>query len=312
VDRVYFDESGTESQWLANLGKEVEFLTTILAQSDFQNLKDNTFNSETFAQMTSLTITDCQTVILFPASFNGLSRLETLKISNLVNFFYSTNITLEPLVDILVNLEISNIVSTWSPIRVLGSPHLLYTKLKRIIFTQNNFSTVNFDFSGVSATIEDINLEKSKISQLADNVFRNCVKLINLILNDNLLTSLSSTIFDDLVELKTLRLQNNLLTSLPDGLFSMFGNIPIRVHFSNNPWRCDKDILYLRKLIDNTSTNLTFLGDKNNLTCSEPSDLQGVRISELWCTLKRCKISCKDTDDNNLFEVLQIFNMVEN
>lgn len=244
-------------------------------------------------------------------TFMGISKLESLRLRNIESFVPIQLFNLTPLSEFLVDLEMSNVKSFWSPITLLGNGHT-YAKMKTINYSNNNFTIVTFNsssFTGVKTTIEQINMGSSRITddKLGDDTFRGCEKLYSLHLNNNLLTTLSPSIFSGLKNLTWLFLQNNQFTTLPPGIFSQHESSLFNLQIVNNPWVCDENISPVRRIFENNIWNIM---TGRNSTCREPSNLIGTRILDLWCLMRSCKISCKDTEELNLMRILEAFDTV--
>lgn len=309
LERLQFYNGIPGERWLEAL--QVNFLKVTISQTNLRELSSNIFNSNTFAQMTSLMISDLEMLIPSNETFNGISRLESLRFRNIESFVPIQLFNLTPLSEFLIDVEMSNIKSYWSPITLLGNGHT-YTKIKSINYSNNNFTSVTFNstsFMGVRTTIEQINMGNSRITDdiLGDDTFSGCEKLYSLHLNNNLLTTLSPSMFQDLKNLTWLFLQNNQLTTLPFGMLSSYESSLFYLQISNNPWICDANIASVRKILENNNWTI-ILG--RNLTCNEPRELNGIRILDLWCLMSSCLISCKDTSELNLRSILEVFDTV--
>lgn len=309
LDNITFYNGASPPYWLSDT--ELSFIAVIIQKSNLIELSDLTFNSGTFSEMETLIISDLEQ-LSFYATLQGLNKLSTLRIKN-INFFHPSlnQFNLAFLNETLTTLQVSNArnhVNAWSPIRLLGNGQI-YSKVKEIDYSNNDLFSITFNstsFYGVKLTIETINMANSNISQLGDDAFSGCEKLTTLRLNGNQLKSLSSMIFNDLKNLKRLYLENNNLTTLPSGLLSNLMSVNgFILNINENLWNCDPDIVYVRKLLNNNlwSVNRTTM-------CVDPPELKDVRIIDLWCTVRSCKISCKDTNDENLKAILEIFDMV--
>lgn len=309
LERIYFPDGTSGARWLEAL--QVNFLRVSIMQTNLRELSANVFNSNTFSQMTSLIIGDLVQLIPSNETFMGISRLESLKFKNIGSFVPIQLFNLTPLANFLVDLEMTNIEAYWSPISLLGNGHI-YAKMKFINYSNNNFTSVTFNstsFIGVKATIEQINLGNSRITddRLGIDTFNGCEKLFSLNLNNNLLTTLSPVMFDGLKNLTWLFLQNNLFTTLPSGILSQYESSVFYLQLFNNPWFCDADISPVRRILENNNWTIR---PNRSLTCKGPDELIGTRILDLWCSMNLCEISCKDTEEQNLMKILEAFDTV--
>lgn len=303
------EDDGSDQNWLEDFKSinSITFVNLTITRTEFEELYTNTFVNGPFVGVNSMVISEMDSLYLQINSFVALTSLTSLIIRNINYFNTAANgFNLLPLSSTLTYLEATGISNNWNIPRLTGNNNF-FEKIVTVDFSYNNFANTSFNsvFTGVCSNVKIINLIDSKISQLSSNTFGNCTNLEVINLANNNLTSLPQNIFNRLTNLRYLYLQNNQLENLPDGLLPHLNLAGLVI--SNNPWQCTHDIIYLKKLIETTNINL---GSGSNSSCSGPPSVAGTRINNLWCSERRCKISCKNTDQETLRKVLEIYSMV--
>lgn len=296
-----------EHDWLGDLNSisSITFVNFTMTRSEIEQLTESSFANGPFSGVNHMIFSDMDRLLLQNNSLIGLTSLSTLTFKNIKFFLPQLHFNLIPLSSTLTNLEVSGTTNVWNIHRLTAGPNL-FEKVYNVVFSNNYFAAtnLNFPFIGVCSTVKFIYLSNSSISQLSSNMFFNCSNLEVVDLANNLLTSIPQNIFEG-TNLRYLYLENNQLQNLPDGLLPNLRLQGLRV--TNNPWNCSFEILYLKKLME--IPEIIFNGGINS-NCSSPSNLEGTKISDLWCSRSSCQISCRDTDQETLSNVLKIYSMV--
>lgn len=118
--------------------------------------------------------------------------------------------------------------------------------------------------------IEELNIGNMNIRSLEKDFFASTTKLKVLKLYTNGIKELHQDLFAPLQSLDTLDLNGNLLSGLPVELKPMFKAMK-NVHFSDNPWQCNCQLLWLRELPASFVASRT---DTSEIVCNGPSSLK--------------------------------------
>lgn len=308
LDSIRFPIDGNDRDWLDGLNtiNTISFVNLTITRSEFEELSPNSFANGPFTGVNHIIISEMDILRLQNNSFNGLTSLSSLTFTNVNTFTPLLGFNLLSVSSSLITLTVTGTWSNWNIHRLTGGNND-FKKIEVVDLSNNNLasSSFNFTLTGVS-TVKYIYLQYSRISQLSANTFVNCTNLEVIDLSYNNLLNLPQTIFERLANLRHLYLSGNQLENLPDGLLS-YQRINSLV-LSNNPWQCNHEIIYLKKLLETTTIN--FNGGGTNSICAGPENLAGIRINDLWCSETRCKISCTNTDQTTLEKVLEIYTMV--
>ncbi|XP_022257536.1 leucine-rich repeat-containing protein 4B-like [Limulus polyphemus] len=136
-----------------------------------------------------------------------------------------------------------------------------------------NLTLEEFNIEPISSSLEVLNLSGNKLATLPLQLYRRRLpNLKTLDLSNNLLSELPKMTTRVLPKIRRLNLRSNFIQSL--GFYSL----PIGLHeldLSENPLRCDCDILWLQEWVDSNKT-VIFLP-----TCNSPSDVKGQFLLQL-------------------------------
>ncbi|XP_076350998.1 uncharacterized protein LOC143247209 [Tachypleus tridentatus] len=136
-----------------------------------------------------------------------------------------------------------------------------------------NLTLEEFNIEPISSSLEVLNLSGNKLATLPFQLYRRRLpNLRTLDLSNNLLSELPKITSRVLPKIRRLNLRSNFIQSL--GFYSL----PINLHeldLSENPLRCDCDILWLQEWVDSNKT-VIFLPN-----CNSPSDLKGQFVLQL-------------------------------
>ena len=111
---------------------------------------------------------------------------------------------------------------------------LLRTPEQYCALDTHQITSLNEDaFSGLSDSLQIIDLWNNSLTSLPENVFDGFLNLNAIYLRHNLLTSLPEDVFDGLSNLVWLKLFNNRLTSLPEDAFDGLSNLT-ELYLQNN------------------------------------------------------------------------------
>lgn len=144
--------------------------------------------------------------------------------------------------------------------------------LEHLQLSRNNFpSLVAAQFQPLT-TLRTLALDNCNISLIADGAFKGLRNLTTLRLGHNRLMSLGDDlIYAALPELLQLELNNNLMTSLPPGLLPWLSEIT-HLRLAYNAWTCDCQAEWMQVLS---------VEDDDYVFCSQPESVQNRLLFEL-------------------------------
>lgn len=229
-----------------------------IINSNLKYILANAFNSDVFrGTLSYLTIDNLITAASNPLafefitkeSFNGLTLLSYLTITNIPTLKIIDRFILEPLADSLTQLSISRIANPWDLYRVLSATVL--KKISTVDLQTNHITSIsNASFVGIAENVKVLYLTNSKIEWIAENTF------------------------DYFKSLKTLDMRSNWLTILPVGVFdSLLEYSDFAVKLENNKWICDCDLFDTQKLILDNPRGFDGTGK-----CAAPEDMKQFEI----------------------------------
>ncbi|XP_061081712.1 insulin-like growth factor-binding protein complex acid labile subunit [Conger conger] len=150
-------------------------------------------------------------------------------------------------------------------------------------------------------SLQRLNLSGNAISSIRPRAFGHMTSLRQLYLQDNRLGSLTNGDFSMLRYLEVLHLQGNRINSTEAGVFAPLTSLALldlarnrlsavrfktflsihsystHVLLADNPWSCDCDLQRVFGKL--RSVQRLFLDDYHNLSCREPDELRGYRLS---------------------------------
>ena len=144
---------------------------------------------------------------------------------------------------------------------------LLRTPEQYCALDTHQITSLNEDaFSGLSDSLQIIDLWNNSLTSLPENVFDGFLNLNAIYLRHNLLTSLPEDVFDGLSNLVWLKLFNNRLTSLPEDTFDGLSNLT-ELYLQNN------NLTILPKNIFDGLSDLNVLALHNNKLTILPENI---------------------------------------
>uniref|UniRef100_A0A8C9VV12 LRRCT domain-containing protein n=1 Tax=Scleropages formosus TaxID=113540 RepID=A0A8C9VV12_SCLFO len=156
-------------------------------------------------------------------------------------------------------------------------------KLKKLSLSGNVLQEIPQGTFDDLLELEYLSLRQNKIQHLPGSLFSKLENLRKLFLSKNQLSRLSEGLFLNLRNLEQLTVFENRLESLGTGLLD-FLNGTEEVVLTQNPWRCDQDILPLRDWLLGHQSKVKNL---STLVCLSPPTLKGTRIVDLTTKVLR-------------------------
>ncbi|PAV62744.1 hypothetical protein WR25_22970 [Diploscapter pachys] len=133
--------------------------------------------------------------------------------------------------------------------------------------------------------VQVLSLARNQLTGIRHDTFSNLPELVQIDLSGNAITHIDDFAFSQLPQLALLDLSSNRLESLPvnalyDSLLPKSNGMFRSLLLHNNPWRCDKDLMWLRKwLRENGDVRITASG-AHTARCWSPSNLNGLDLRQ--------------------------------
>uniref|UniRef100_A0A3B3RWZ0 LRRCT domain-containing protein n=1 Tax=Paramormyrops kingsleyae TaxID=1676925 RepID=A0A3B3RWZ0_9TELE len=235
-----------------------------------------------------------ETITEIPRIFDDLSNLESLSLKDNQIEHLPSNLfsSLENLVTLY--LSRNNLV------RLPEGIFLHVTRLQKLSLFQNRLENLGTSVFG-PLLLTELWLYSNNLTRLEDGIFRNLTKLQLLILSRNSICSVSAGAFAGLSDLREVSLHTNRLVSLEEGTFAhlnnlvnislrhnqiqslprgIFHNLPrLRcIVLSQNPWRCDHDIIPFRNWLQ---AHWSKVPNLTSVVCQTPLNLSRINIAKL-------------------------------
>uniref|UniRef100_A0A3B3RWW5 LRRCT domain-containing protein n=1 Tax=Paramormyrops kingsleyae TaxID=1676925 RepID=A0A3B3RWW5_9TELE len=231
--------------------------------------------------------------------FDDLSNLESLSLKDNQIEHLPSNLfsSLENLVTLY--LSRNNLV------RLPEGIFLHVTRLQKLSLFQNRLENLGTSVFG-PLLLTELWLYSNNLTRLEDGIFRNLTKLQLLILSRNSICSVSAGAFAGLSDLREVSLHTNRLVSLEEGTFAHLNNLVnislrcVNLHdnslynlhtellnslqdteeivLSQNPWRCDHDIIPFRNWLQ---AHWSKVPNLTSVVCQTPLNLSRINIAKL-------------------------------
>uniref|UniRef100_A0A8C4R3K4 Immunoglobulin superfamily containing leucine-rich repeat 2 n=1 Tax=Eptatretus burgeri TaxID=7764 RepID=A0A8C4R3K4_EPTBU len=138
--------------------------------------------------------------------------------------------------------------------------------------------------------LRNMDLSNNQLSDFpwADLKSMNTLQMLKL--NNNQLKRLPSDAFSTLVDLRSLSLNHNRLSTILMGTFDGLHALSYLL-LHDNPLRCSCKTNWMKSWLENTTVNIP---NKNAITCAEPYELEGKRVTEMpdiKCTSPKVHLS---------------------
>lgn len=244
---------------------------------------------ETNLQITELVIQDVKTINEIEANaFAGqaFKNLQALELINMRLDYFQKNM-LNGLIS-LHTLHVTQMEFQFIEENCLAAvPHLrsiLFEAISdQVIDVRNLTGTMTLDLMQI-VSLRENNLENS----INENTFFGLSNIKSLFLTNSKICSIGSKSFDRIQRtIQLIDLRGNHLRTLPDGLLlQLLMRNDVKISLSKNRWRCNCDLVALRKLI--ISKPLQF-EDVNEVKCSQPKELVEQAVASAW-------FCCQDAD----------------
>lgn len=294
--------NGFNSSILEELNKLKNLKSLEVTMNSFHSLPNNAFHGLKNLYSLNLSMNFLET--LHADVFKGLTNLHILDLSlNSINvteynafhgdlknlrelYLYSNYLTdIEPETFInLNNLEILDL--SWNDIQYLPANSFeQLTKLKSLNLSGNInlFYTEDETFTGLSSSLESLNLSQTYINNTDSIQYASLGNLITLDLGHTPLQSFDGSLLKMSRKLKNLYLNDTKLTTLNSGLYEPMKNLKT-LDLSGTRLICNKNLAWLMSWIQfqnqsNSDGNGTDFINSNYTTCWVPLELRGTPLS---------------------------------
>ncbi|CAL2051471.1 unnamed protein product [Caenorhabditis brenneri] len=134
--------------------------------------------------------------------------------------------------------------------------------------------------------LQVILLSRNQITRISHDTFSNLPELSEIDLSGNSINSIDDFAFSQLPMLTSLDLSSNRLETLPSNVIydslMQKKTTPVqrKLSIQNNPWRCDKDLLWLRKWLRDNGDVTTASANSPPAKCWTPSNLSGLDLRQ--------------------------------
>lgn len=134
--------------------------------------------------------------------------------------------------------------------------------------------------------IQVILLSRNQITRISHDTFSNLPELSELDLSGNSINAVDDFAFSQLPMLTSLDLSSNRLESLPSNVIydslmqKKTSPVQRKLSIQNNPWRCDKDLMWLRKWLRDNGDVTTAASNSPPAKCWTPSNLSGLDLRQ--------------------------------
>ncbi|XP_060077491.1 leucine-rich repeat-containing protein 15-like [Ylistrum balloti] len=225
--------------------------------------------SESFQGLSSLRVlnlSDTHLTSIKVSAFTGLQSLTSLDLSN--NFIDNIAPALfDKLRRTLVTLVISN--NSLNALDKNAFRNMM--SLEKLDLSKNNISSLPLSLLGDLGKLAELNLKENQLHNIPPNVLEAQVNMENLDLGTNLLNGLPSNVFDTTRSLRRVDLSANNITFLPKDIFKTTRFLET-VKLTGNPIHCGCDILFLPQNI---------IGLELHGYCSSPKEYAYMQIQDV-------------------------------
>lgn len=238
-------------------------------------IETDAFNTRQFSQLETLYFDDVPLITLFDGSFNGLENLKFLRLKHGKIVTDAKNV-LAP----MLNLE----------------QFIMRNCGQQKISIDNLFGTVLLHLKKVN--IINCNLHDT----ITNSTFTGLLNVTELILTANGITQIGTKSFDvPFRTLKYLDLQSNNLKLLPRNLFNTIRTNLVSINLKSNPWHCDCELEYLRKIIKFSHYSRFYF---DPIHCKTPRKLEGhaLRSCPHLCEKSATLSQLRTTEDRNIHQ----------
>lgn len=151
------------------------------------------------------------------------------------------------------------------------------TEIRLLVLSRNRIQHISPGAFNGLVELEEISLHTNRLISIEAGIFKGLPKLANISIENNQIQHIPIKLLESVSRLNLLELQNNSLPNLPKEFLNSL-SIVDNIILSQNPWRCDNDILPFRDWPGQFSEKvkkLTFV------TCDTPLSLKGRNVKEL-------------------------------
>ncbi|XP_061196772.1 toll-like receptor 3 [Saccostrea echinata] len=296
-----------------NLPKNLLYLYMTGNQIDV--LKSNSFSN--LGRLRRLHLGNNKILTLYGGAFSGLRNLEELqlygnRINTLPKRLFAPFTRLTKLELQQNNLKmIQNSTETFSTMTSLKNLNLAdngCSSLPLTLFSNVNKSLQKLEFKGnqlgkiLLGDIDNklfrglkqlnfLDLSNNQIHDLPPRVFRDLKNLKTLLLRENWIPGWEKDVFKQCISLHFLDLSNNVIAVLNEEAMEGIRSLK-NVNFTNNPFACMCDLLWFRKWINSTSTNVL---NVENYQCNSPLEWKGRSLLSFDETQIDCSLVSQST-----------------
>uniref|UniRef100_A0A3B3RYK2 LRRCT domain-containing protein n=1 Tax=Paramormyrops kingsleyae TaxID=1676925 RepID=A0A3B3RYK2_9TELE len=204
--------------------------------------------------------------------FRGLGELRQLDLSK-----NALRVIPEGIFDDLSNLESLSLKDN----QIEHLPSNLFSSLENLVtlyLSRNNLVRLPEGiFLHVTSDLREVSLHTNRLVSLEEGTFAHLNNLVNISLRHNQIQSLPRGIFHNLPRLRCVNLHDNSLYNLHTELLNSLQDTE-EIVLSQNPWRCDHDIIPFRNWLQ---AHWSKVPNLTSVVCQTPLNLSRINIAKL-------------------------------
>lgn len=151
------------------------------------------------------------------------------------------------------------------------------TEIRLLVLSRNRIQHISPGAFNGLMKLEEISLHTNRLISIEAGIFKDLPKLANISIENNQIQHIPIKLLDGVSRLNLLELQNNSLPNLQKEFLNSLSKVD-NIILSQNPWRCDHDIIPFRDWLGQYPEKVKNL---TSVTCDTPLFLNSRNIGEL-------------------------------